>query len=79
MDMETGYGRTLDELSETVDGLINAGAVGMNLEDSLGPEGNLRPMEEQLQRIAKMNSRCSRPDDPIGVALRVNFDAQPRV
>ena len=38
-DMEAGYGRTLDAVAATVRGVLEAGAVGMNLEDRIGEEG----------------------------------------
>jgi len=38
-DMEAGYGRTADAVAATVRGVLEAGAVGMNLEDRIGEEG----------------------------------------
>lgn len=37
-DMEAGYGRTPDAVAETVRAVLDAGAVGMNLEDRIGEE-----------------------------------------
>jgi 2-methylisocitrate lyase-like PEP mutase family enzyme len=49
-DMEAGYGPTADAAAETARGVIAAGAVGMNLEDST-PDGTLLPMAAQVERI----------------------------
>jgi 2-methylisocitrate lyase-like PEP mutase family enzyme len=46
-DMERGYG----DVSVTVAEIIDAGAVGMNLEDSLASGGPLADREEQADRI----------------------------
>jgi 2-methylisocitrate lyase-like PEP mutase family enzyme len=37
-DMEAGFGRGPDAIAETVQGVIELGAVGMNLEDRIGEE-----------------------------------------
>lgn len=37
-DMEAGYGRGTDAIAETVQGVLEMGAVGMNLEDRIGEE-----------------------------------------
>src|SRR5882762_677399 len=49
-DVEAGYGPTADEAAQTARGVVEAGAVGMNLEDSLGA-GELVPLEHQQSRI----------------------------
>jgi 2-methylisocitrate lyase-like PEP mutase family enzyme len=52
-DIEGGYGRTLNELAETIKEAIEAGVVGVNLEDSL-PRGSRKPLreiEEQVERL----------------------------
>ena len=50
-DLEAGYGLSADEL---VARMLEAGAVGLNLEDSVrdGTEPRLGPMEPQAERIA---------------------------
>ena len=51
MDIESGYGKTPDEVARTVARIIEAGAIGCNLEDSYPESGKLRPVEEQVARI----------------------------
>ena len=49
-DIESGYGDgTAEDVAETVRAVIEAGAVGINLEDSIG--GALLPPERQAERI----------------------------
>ncbi|MEO0558350.1 MAG: isocitrate lyase/phosphoenolpyruvate mutase family protein [Bacteroidota bacterium] len=53
-DIEGGYGdRTAEDVSETVRAMVDAGVVGINLEDTPGSDGApiLTP-QEQAQRIA---------------------------
>ncbi len=53
-DMESGYAECVDKLEETTHGLIDTGAVGMNIEDSLKEGGPLRPLDEQAERVSKV-------------------------
>jgi 2-methylisocitrate lyase-like PEP mutase family enzyme len=48
-DMEAGYGSTPEEMAETARGVIEAGAVGLNLEDSPG-EGTKKLFDLSLQK-----------------------------
>jgi 2-methylisocitrate lyase-like PEP mutase family enzyme len=53
-DMESGYAGSVDELDETIIGLLDAGAVGLNVEDGIVEGGPLRPAAEQAERIARI-------------------------
>jgi 2-methylisocitrate lyase-like PEP mutase family enzyme len=68
-DVESGFGETLDDVGETVEGVLAAGAVGINLEDSAtaGTEP-LRPVAEAAERVAAARAAAERA----GVALFVN-------
>ena len=61
-DIERGYATDAAGVAETVRGVIGAGAVGINLEDSL------RPVGEQAERIAAAQAAA----DAEGVSLFVN-------
>jgi 2-methylisocitrate lyase-like PEP mutase family enzyme len=50
-DLESGYGKTPEEVGRTIERSIDAGAVGCNLEDSDPATGLLRPIAEQVKRI----------------------------
>ena len=51
-DIESGYASDLTTLKENINLLLNTGAVGINLEDSVGREGVLRNITEQSERIS---------------------------
>jgi 2-methylisocitrate lyase-like PEP mutase family enzyme len=52
-DIERGYGREPSDVAETVKAIIDAGAVGINLEDSPGSDGQpLESASAQAGRIA---------------------------
>jgi 2-methylisocitrate lyase-like PEP mutase family enzyme len=61
-DIERGYAADPGGVAETVRGVLAAGAVGINLEDSL------RPIDQQVERIAAARSAA----DAIGVPLFIN-------
>ncbi|MBF4564213.1 isocitrate lyase/phosphoenolpyruvate mutase family protein [Plantibacter sp. VKM Ac-2876] len=61
-DIEGGYGETPDEVAGTIASCIDAGASGVNLEDSL------RPIAEQERRIAAARSAA----DDAGIPLFIN-------
>jgi 2-methylisocitrate lyase-like PEP mutase family enzyme len=68
-DMETGHGASLSELAETVEGVLDAGAVGLNLEDgSLGAEAGIADVSGQVERIRAAKSAGARR----GVEVFVN-------
>ena len=73
--VEMGYGKSLTELEETVEQVIESEAVGLNLEDSLKTgEGTriLRALEEQCQRIAKVRQVAERKGVPLVINARVD-------
>lgn len=51
VDIESGYGKTAEEVGRTVARTLEAGAIGCNLEDSFPEDGKLREIAEQVQRI----------------------------
>jgi len=51
-DLEGGYGQSAEAVSDTAEGAISAGTVGMNIEDGVRDGASLRPIEEQCLRIA---------------------------
>ncbi|GAA4052894.1 isocitrate lyase/phosphoenolpyruvate mutase family protein [Arthrobacter methylotrophus] len=65
-DIETGYGRTDEELQATVRAVLDAGAVGINIEDSA--EQPLSDIAEQSSRIALIRQVA----DDAGVGLFIN-------
>ncbi len=58
-DMESGYAASLGELNETTLALIDTGAVGLNIEDSLREGAALRPVDEQAERISQVRETAA--------------------
>jgi 2-methylisocitrate lyase-like PEP mutase family enzyme len=60
-DIESGYGAgTPEDVAETVRGVIGAGAVGINLEDSPGRDGGpLMSAEDHIERILAARDAAS--------------------
>lgn len=67
-DIETGYGATLAEVRETTAQVLDAGVVGINLEDSIEEGGELRAIAGQCERISAIREFA----DQRGVHLVVN-------
>lgn len=53
IDLEAGYGDSPDAVGETLKLVIDAGAVGCNLEDSFPANGKLRATRDQCHRIRR--------------------------
>lgn len=51
-DIESGYASDLNQMKENINLLLDTGAAGINLEDSIGKEGVLRNVDEQSERIS---------------------------
>ena len=68
VDLESGYGDAPEAVAATVAAALEAGAIGCNLEDSFPTDGRLRPVAEQVLRLAA----ARRAADAAGVALFLN-------
>jgi 2-methylisocitrate lyase-like PEP mutase family enzyme len=64
-DIESGFGATPEDVAETIRMVLDAGAVGVNLEDAGSP---LREVADQAERIAAARAAA----DAAGVPLFVN-------
>ena len=54
-DIERGYGAAPADVERTCQAVVSAGAIGVNMEDSL-PEGSLRDISEQADRYGAARS-----------------------
>ncbi|WP_440066671.1 isocitrate lyase/PEP mutase family protein [Streptosporangium sp. OZ121] len=77
-DVESGYAPGPAGVAETVRGVLAAGAVGVNLEDSLraGP-APLRPIPEQCERIAAARGAADTAGVPLFVNARIDTHRLP--
>ena len=68
IDLESGYGDAPEAVAATVAAALDAGAVGCNLEDSVPADGRLRPVAEQVARLAA----ARRAAEAAGVGFFIN-------
>jgi 2-methylisocitrate lyase-like PEP mutase family enzyme len=72
-DMEAGYGDTPEEMDRMVAGLLEAGAVGLNLEDGTGrPEAPLADLALQVEKIRAVVAAGRKRGVPIVVNARTD-------
>jgi 2-methylisocitrate lyase-like PEP mutase family enzyme len=70
-DIERGYAADAAGVAETVRGVLDAGAVGINLEDAL------RPVGEQAERIAAARAAADEAGVPLFVNARIDTHRLP--
>ena len=71
-DIESGYARSLSDLEETIRAVIDAGAVGINIEDGLEDGGSLRPVDDQCERIAAVRAFATRQGLHLVINARID-------
>jgi 2-methylisocitrate lyase-like PEP mutase family enzyme len=73
-DVEGGYGPAPEDVAKTVEAVVEAGAVGVNIEDSRAPGGPLFDAQEQAERLRAARAAAERaglPDLVINVRTDV--------
>jgi 2-methylisocitrate lyase-like PEP mutase family enzyme len=70
-DLEGGYGPATEDAIATARGAIDAGAVGLNFEDSV-PGGSLLPIDVQAERIRAMRRTGEESGVPIVINARTD-------
>jgi 2-methylisocitrate lyase-like PEP mutase family enzyme len=70
-DLEGGYGRDPAEVGETVRRAVGAGIVGVNIEDA-APGGGLRPLDDQVARLAAARSAAEAEGVPVVINARTD-------
>lgn len=68
VDMESGYGSDISILKDNVQQLIQAGAIGVNIEDALPGSSGLLTLQEQCSRITAVRKAA----EECGVDLFIN-------
>jgi 2-methylisocitrate lyase-like PEP mutase family enzyme len=72
-DVEAGYGDSPEDLHRTTEGVLDAGAVGMNLEDGTGrAEAPLADLALQLEKIRAVRDASRRRGVPIVLNARTD-------
>lgn len=71
-DLEGGYGPTVADGVATLRGAVEAGAVGMNFEDSVSHDAPLLPVEAQAARIRAMRAAARELGLPFVINARVD-------
>jgi 2-methylisocitrate lyase-like PEP mutase family enzyme len=75
-DVEAGYGPTHADVEATVEGVIAAGAVGINLEDRVhGADRSVRgvfPVDEAAARVAAARAAAERQGVPVVINARTD-------
>lgn len=72
-DIEAGYGLSPRDVADTVQGVIEAGAVGINLEDNTGNSIHpLFPLEAQVERIAAAREVADHAGLPLVINARTD-------
>jgi 2-methylisocitrate lyase-like PEP mutase family enzyme len=69
-DIERGFAETPEGVGETIRLVLGAGAVGINIEDSVG--ASLRPVEEQVARIAAAREAADAAQIPLFINARTD-------
>jgi 2-methylisocitrate lyase-like PEP mutase family enzyme len=68
VDFESGYARSPADVADNLARIVDAGAIGINLEDQIIGERRVYDVAEQCQRIAAVRRRA----DTMGVPLFIN-------
>lgn len=72
VDFETGYGATAADVAQSVQAVIETGAVGINLEDSEPGHGPMRGVTEAAARIHAARVGATEAGIPIVINARVD-------
>lgn len=71
-DIEGGYAEQPDEVAENIRKVLQAGAVGINFEDSTVEGGPLHPIEFQCERIRTIRKMAVEEGIPLVINARID-------
>jgi 2-methylisocitrate lyase-like PEP mutase family enzyme len=72
-DIEGGFGATPEAVGRSITAIIGAGAVGVNLEDSVSGQGAMRTMDDAVARIMAARAAANAAGVPIFINARVDL------
>jgi 2-methylisocitrate lyase-like PEP mutase family enzyme len=77
-DMEAGYGTSPEEMADTALAVIEAGAVGLNLEDITGDDGSSQvALELQIEKILAIREASASAGVPLVINARTDVYLMP--
>jgi 2-methylisocitrate lyase-like PEP mutase family enzyme len=77
-DMEAGYGKTVEDMAETARAVLDAGAVGMNLEDVTGDAENSHvDVKLQVKKISAIHEVSASLGVPLVLNARTDIYLMP--
>ena len=75
-DIESGFGATAADVADTVGRVLDAGAVGVNIEDAhpspTDPSEPLRSVAEQVERLGAARAAADRAGIPLYINARID-------
>jgi len=71
-DIEGGYAEQPQEVAENIRKVLEAGAVGINFEDSTFEGGPLRPIDFQCERIQAIRNMANEAGVPLVINARID-------
>ena len=72
-DIEGGFGATPEEVGRHIGEIIAAGAVGVNLEDSIPGQGGMRTLDDAAARVRAARAAATAAGVPIVINARVDL------
>ncbi|HZU67253.1 MAG TPA: isocitrate lyase/phosphoenolpyruvate mutase family protein [Ktedonobacteraceae bacterium] len=73
VDIESGYGESIEEVLQTIKAIIEAGAVGINIEDSTkGSEKKLLDISYQVELLQAISALSASMDVPLVINARTD-------
>jgi 2-methylisocitrate lyase-like PEP mutase family enzyme len=73
VDMERGYADSIPRLKENIRALLENGAIGINLEDSLPDHLGFQSLEEQCRKIEAVRETAEQCGVPLVINARTDF------
>lgn len=73
IDLEAGYGATAQGVAQAISAVVQAGAIGFNLEDQISGRDGLYPVAEQSARLAAARAAAEQLGVPAFVNARTDL------
>lgn len=73
VDLEGGYGDTLDAVAQNIQRLLATGAIGVNIEDRMIAGTGLRDIDDQTARLSAIRAVARAADVPLFINARTDL------